>query len=263
MIFNSCPTFYGKCANMNTSFFNRNGSGTGLPDFDVELESSLFTNCCPEIENSNCGASASSATNYVYSYTCCAYNFMEKLNWVEFIGNQAGNSFEYRIVSVIINGTEHVANQVQSYFLSYTVDGLVGLHTVTATNSFGITYTDQVDGFNSIFTTLGVDHLLKAQVVRDDSPLFNSTFGAMLSSGGLYILRREDVATFSITLDGTPSFAYRKILTESSHSTDDVFNGDPGFHDPDQGYDYFTCVNTEGEPFVVIGDVVQEPNAPG
>jgi phosphatidylethanolamine-binding protein (PEBP) family uncharacterized protein len=211
--------------------------------FIVELQ---FTPCIPEEE---------------LLYTACAYNFMEGLGWVEFGGSQAGNSFEYRILSVIINGIEYVASQVQqSYTLSYTVDGLAGLNTVSANNAcFGITYTDQVDGFNSIFVALGVDHLLKAQVVRDDSPLFDHPVNQC--SGGMYILKREDVNTFSIIHDGTPSFSWRKILTESSHCIDEVLHSEICNTNP--GYDYFTCVDAEGESFVVIDGVVQEPNAPG
>jgi len=66
-MFNYCSTFYGKCADMNTSFYKRNGNDTGLPDFSPDPSASLFTNydevdtrvcSCgpfdPETDNCNC-----------------------------------------------------------------------------------------------------------------------------------------------------------------------------------------------------------------
>jgi len=43
-LFGQCQSFYGKCGEYNTSFYERNGNTGGIPDFSIPTEESLFTN---------------------------------------------------------------------------------------------------------------------------------------------------------------------------------------------------------------------------
>jgi len=43
-MFDYCATFYGPCGEFNTSFYERNGNGRGIPDESIPPLESLFTN---------------------------------------------------------------------------------------------------------------------------------------------------------------------------------------------------------------------------
>jgi len=55
-LFGGCASFYGKCGEHNTSFYDRSGNLGGFPDGCVPPELSLFT-CHDEVDTRvcNCG----------------------------------------------------------------------------------------------------------------------------------------------------------------------------------------------------------------
>lgn len=157
-------------------------------------------------------------TEGVVYTSAVAYNMMESLNWVIDAGgaaDEAPRDFDYKIVSIQLNGIEYVIpGQEPLFTMSYTGgyngDGMPnGLNWIPATNQeYGWTYTNQVDDINGALSSLGITGI-KAQIMTKDEGVtsFSLTYTASpfttrrYDAGGLFILKTDDVSTYSITIE--------------------------------------------------------------
>jgi hypothetical protein len=99
--------------------------------------------------------------------TACVFGFMDGIEWLDRGGEEGIGVTPHSITSLIINGTEYITlGNEYDYDLEPT-------NWIPANNVYGQTYTNQVDSMNALFALLGVDNLVRVQVVTNDI-LFNS-----------------------------------------------------------------------------------------
>jgi phosphatidylethanolamine-binding protein (PEBP) family uncharacterized protein len=193
----------------------------------------------------------------------CVIGFMDKLSWIEDSSDVV--MFNQSLDSLIINGVEYVVPGNEPTWLEdkQSPNGLSSLTTVSANNLYGVTYLEQVNGMNAAFATLGIDELIKAQVVTNDYWVGTALDNGNINDqqGGLYLILREDVLTISMELNDDAGFVrsfFRDALGvwtvgSTQGSATDVSPG--GL----LGYEFVTCTDTVlNEPFPVIDGVVIE-----
>lgn len=180
----------------------------------------------------------------------CVFGFMDSLNWAfdaEFAGEEP-----HTITSLVINGIEYITpgNEYSYGFNPYII--------IPANNNqFGQTYTNQVDGMNALFLSLGLQELVKAQVVTNDIWAVTVVEFGFSANGGYYLILANTVNTISFIIDDNTGF----VKTHSwINGVASVVIDTEGFEQIHAiNYEWATCVNINDEPFIVTDGVVIEP----
>lgn len=160
-------------------------------------------------------------TGIVYT-SATAFSYQDSIEWVQNIGGVRATSDQvYTVNSLIINGQEFItAGSEPTIVMPYTgtdTDGFDdGINWVAATNYEGKTYTNFVDGLNSIFATFGIS-VIKAQVMTKDQGIVsfglyddegNPTGGfdelgnpiSRINQGAFFILKTTDVIEWTMEI---------------------------------------------------------------
>jgi hypothetical protein len=180
--------------------------------------------------------------------TACVFGFMDSVEWIERGGE--GGVVPHSITSLIINGTEYITpGNEYDYDLEPT-------NWIPANNVYGQTYTNQVDSMNALFTLLGVDNLVRVQVVTND-------IWAVTEShiGGYYLILANIVDTISFTITDNTGFTKTNTWDNGVASVT-IAEEIPGYPVTNvaQGYEWATCLNIDEEPFTLNEDcLVEEP----
>lgn len=180
----------------------------------------------------------------------CVFGFMDSLDWA-FESEEAGQ-VPHTILSLVINGTEYITpgNEYSYGFNPYNI--------IPANNNqFGQTYTNQVDGMNSLFLLLGLEELVKAQVVTNDIWAMTVTEFGSAAQGGYYLILANTVNTISFIIDDNTGFVKTHSWINGVASVVIDTEGYEQIHAIN--YEYATCVNVNDEPFTVTDGVVIEP----
>jgi hypothetical protein len=179
----------------------------------------------------------------------CVYGFMDSIEWLDRGGDGGSGVTPHSITSLIINGTEYITpGNEYDYDLEPT-------NWIPAYNVYGETYTNQVDGMNALFALLGVDDLVRVQVVTND-------IWAVTEShvGGYYLILANTVDTISFIITDNTGFIKTHTWDNGVAfvTIDESSSGNPTT--PDQGYEWATCLNIDEGPFIVTdGPEVIEP----
>lgn len=182
--------------------------------------------------------------------TACAYGMYNSLQWV--FDSEEFADVPISISSLSINGTEYITPG-NEYDIADEP-----LNIVPANNWWGQTYTNQVDGINALLTSLGLDNLVKAQVVTNDywatTAIDNGLFGS--SPGAFYLILAQSVETFTITFDD--NVGWTKTIDIDREII--LYNAGGTATNSNLGYEFVTCININEEPFTVNSNgVVEEP----
>jgi phosphatidylethanolamine-binding protein (PEBP) family uncharacterized protein len=179
--------------------------------------------------------------------TACAYGMYNSLGWV--FESEEFADVPISISSLRINGTEYITPGNE-----YDIADLP-VNIVPANNFYGQTYTNQVDGINALLTSLGLDNLVKAQVVTNDVWATAAIEGGN-SPGAFYLILAESVETFTITFDD--NVGWTKTIDIDGGLI--LYNATGTDTNPALGYEFVTCININEEPFTVNSNgVVEEP----
>lgn len=189
----------------------------------------------------------------IWQNTACVFGFVDTLDWV--INSSEAGEVPHTITSLIINGTEYITPSTE---FTYNFDPY---NFVPSNNQYGVTYTNQVDAMNQLFSDLGLSNLIQVQVVTDDVWANLEIGPPTRTHGGYYLILENSVTSVSFTIEDNSGFT--KIHTWDNGVTSVDIN--PGGF-PDQiispMYEWSTCTNIDEEPFTITDGVVQEPSFP-
>lgn len=179
----------------------------------------------------------------------CVFGFMDTLN---FAFNSGIEETAHTITSLVINGLEYITLGNEYAYQLYP------LIKIPANNQYGETYTNQVDSMNNLFSLLGLEELVKAQIVTNDIWAFTA-FGT-LTHGGFYLILAPSVNTISFIIEDNTGWS-KTFTWDNGVASVSITEIEPGFPSQNSGlmYEWSTCSNIDDDPFIVIDGVVNEP----
>ena len=189
----------------------------------------------------------------------CVLGFMDTLRFVA-TDSDEGQSFIQSIDSLIINDVQYIVpgNEPEWDLPIEQANGLEDLTTVPANNDFGLTYLEQVNGMNAAFVSLGLEDIIKVQVVTNDYWAGTAIENNYNQQGGYYLILNSNVTTMQIALND--GYGYVREYTRNILGQWTVNNFGANQSSNQLMYEFITCTHGElDEPFLVNdrGNVIE------